>query len=281
MNILCQHRLVVAMLIALCFGAGCTAPASSAIQKEPSDHPVIPLSIRDTPVQYADVNGVRLAYREFGGGEPLLVIVGLGATMDQVNETALALFASQYHVFLYDHRGMGQSSFGNETPTIPLYAKDAADLIAALGYDSMHIYGTSMGSFIAQEMALNTPGRVRKMILDSSSYSISIPEMQELHTYAQSIVSDPAAPQGLRDEASAILAWNGTWNRLHEIDTDVMLVVGTQDTITPDILSARMAGKINGSWLIRFSDLPHAGGDVDPVRYADNALYFLKMPGKK
>jgi len=176
---------------------------------------------------------------------------------------------------------MGQSSFGNESPTITLYAKDAADLIAALGYDSMHIYGTSMGSFIAQEMALNTPGRVRKMILDSSSYSISIPEMQELHTYAQSIVSDPAAPQGLRDEASAILAWNGTWNRLHEIDTDVMLVVGTQDTITPDILSARMAGKINGSWLIRFSDLPHAGGDVDPVRYADNALYFLKMPGKK
>jgi pimeloyl-ACP methyl ester carboxylesterase len=81
--------------------------------------------------------------------------------MEQVNETALALFSSKYHVFLYDHRGMGESDRGHDTPTLPLYAHDAAELIAALGYQRMHIYGTSMGSFIAQELALTYPERVQ------------------------------------------------------------------------------------------------------------------------
>ncbi len=74
-----------------------------------------------------------------------------------------------------------------------------------------------------------------------------------------------------------MLAWNGTWDRLFGIRKDVMFVVGTNDTVTPDILSARMSSQINGSWFIRFKGLPHAGGDLRPVEYCENALYFLSM----
>ena len=167
---------VLALIISLCLSAGCTsappvhaAPPVQSVQAAPA------VSINAAPVQYADVNGVRIAYREFGSGEPLLVIVGFGATMEQANETAIGIFASKYHVFLYDHRGMGHSSAGNVTPSIGLYADDAAGLMQVLGYDSMHVYGTSMGSFIAQELALGlamerhpAEGRVPRSIGDAA-----------------------------------------------------------------------------------------------------------------
>lgn len=269
--------LIIAAIL-LCSTAGCISapPATSSDMASPATE-YSSLSFRATPVQYADVNGVQLAYREFGSGEPLLVIVGFGATMEQANDTAISILAAKYHVFLYDHRGMGHSSTGNETPTIPLYADDAASLISALGHESMHVYGTSMGSFIAQELALNHPGRVRRMILDSSAYSIRIPETQFLLDYMEAVAADTASPPGLRDEARAMLSWNGTWDRLPGMHKDVLLVVGTQDTITPAVLSYQMAGQINGSWLVRFEGLPHAGGDVAPVAYGRSAVHFLQM----
>lgn len=271
-----NRLLPVLIIISLCYAAGCTsAPPVPAAPPEPTVQADPAVSINTTPIQYANVNGVQLAYREYGSGEPLLVIIGFGATMEQANETAIGIFASKYHVILYDPRGMGHSSTGNATPSIGLYADDAAGLMQALGYDSMHVYGTSMGSFVAQELALGQPGRVRKMILDSPSYSIQVPETRDLKVYMESVAFDPASPPGLRDEARAILAWNGTEDRLPEIRKDVLLVVGTKDTITPEVLSVRMAGKINGSWLVRFKGLPHAGGGVAPEEYGRTALFFL------
>jgi pimeloyl-ACP methyl ester carboxylesterase len=264
---------VLLLVLVLCWSAGCAS--APPVPAGPAVPAAVAVSITATPVQYADVNGVRLAYREWGSGEPLLVIVGFGVTMEQANETAIGIFASKYHVILYDHRGMGQSSAGNASPSIGLYADDAAGLVQALGYGSMHVYGTSMGSFIAQELALSHPGTVRKMILDSPSYSIRVPEIHTLKAYLESVAADPASPPGLRDEAHAILAWNGTEERLPRMQKDIMLVVGTEDSITPEVLSVRMAEKINGSWLVRFRGLPHAGGGVAPEEYGRIALHFL------
>lgn len=270
----------------LVLSAGCTnAPATPAVTPQatvtPAPHPAT-VSIANTPVQYKDVNGVRLAYWEWGSGEPVLLIEGFASmvandstTSAPWNETFLTILSSKYHIYAYDHRGMGYSSMNNVTPTIPIYADDAAELIKALGYDSMHVYGESMGSSTAQQLVIAHPERVRKLILDSNSYSSNIPDCQILHATLVQVANDTSESPGLRAEANANLAFNGTWDGLSGINKDVMLVVGTGDVITPQAVSARMAGQINGSWLVRFNGLPHIGNRNAPVQYGENAVYFL------
>jgi pimeloyl-ACP methyl ester carboxylesterase len=170
---------------------------------------------------------------------------------------------------------MGYSSFANATPTMHLYADDAAGLIQALGYDSMNVYGESMGSSTAQQLVIDHPGRVRKLILDSSTYDARVPECGHLYAILRQAAYDMNQTPGLRSEAQANLAWNGTWDVLDGIQKDVMIIVGTADTTTPDAVSARMAGQINGSWLVRFRGLNHIGSRYAPVEYGKTALFFL------
>jgi len=275
--------LTVALTLCLLATAGCTstpnqpATPTSSTATSVSTVPQPPaVSFNATPVRYAEAGGVRLGYREFGSGEPLLLIPGFGATMDtQWNETFIGILATKYHVYTYDHRGMGYSSDDNATPAIALYADEVAALMTALGYDSMHVYGVSMGSSISQQLVIDHPERVRKLVLDSVSYSIRLPETRILFNTIESVAGNTSYPEGVREEAQANLAWNGSYDGLSGIQKDVMLVVGTADVLTPDAVAVRMAGQINGSWLVRFKGLPHVGSHYAPDEYGKNALMFL------
>jgi pimeloyl-ACP methyl ester carboxylesterase len=276
--------LVLAAAIAVCLvlTAGCTGSSGTTCPSPSLSAPaqqLQPVSINATPVKYAEVNGVRLAYREFGKGEPLLMLEGFGATMDTAwNETFLTILASKYHVYIYDHRGVGYSSDNNAPPTIQQYSEDAAALMPALGYESMNVYGVSMGSTISQQLVIDHPERVRKLVLDSATYSIRIPETAVLFNTIQLVENGTTPePAGVVKEAQANLAWNGSWNGLAGIHKDVMLVVGTADVLTPQPVAVRMAGQINGSWLVRFKDIPHVGSKYAPVEYGKNALDFFDM----
>lgn len=272
-----QLTLIIAITICLIAASGCTGTSGTSPSAGTAAGQYPTVSFNTTPVQYAQVNGVTLGYREFGSGEPLLMVPGFGATMNDWNQTFIGILASKYHVYIYDHRGMGYSSDDNATPTIPRYADDAAGLMTALGYDSMNVYGVSMGSSISQQLVIDHPERVRKLVLDSNTYSIRLPETTNLLDTIESVAGDPTYPEGTREEAQANLAWNGSWDGLSAIHKDVMLVVGTADVLTPDPVSVRMASQINGSWLVRFKGLPHVGSHYAPVEYGENALTFLGM----
>jgi pimeloyl-ACP methyl ester carboxylesterase len=284
------HIALLALAVTLCLllAAGCTSTSSSSgtcpVPSAPAVKTPAPVSIAATPVQYKDVNGVRLAYWEFGSsGEPVLLIEGFGATVanttplqDAWNETFLGILSSKYHVYAYDHRGMGYSSDNiSVTHTIPMYADDAAGLIQALGYDSMNVYGESMGSSTAQQLVIDHPERVRKLILDSNTYDARIPECKNLLATLKTEAANPAQSAGVREEAQANLIWNGTWGGLSGINKNVMLVVGTADPLTPQPVSVQMAGQINGSWLVRYQGIPHVGSHYAPVQYGNTAVYFL------
>lgn len=269
--------LIIAFAVLYLAASGCVdnSGPSQEVAQPHQNYSVVSLS--DTPVRYANINGVTLGYREFGAGEPILMIPGFSATMDGWNETFISILASKYHVYTYDHRGMGYSSDNNVTHTIPMYANDAAGLISALGYDSMHVYGASMGSSTSQQLVIDHPDRVRKLILDSNTYSIQIPETKILYGIIKGSAENSTLSKGIQEEARANLMWNGSFDNLSGIQNDVMLVVGTDDVLTPDVISTRMAGQINGSWLVRFKSLPHTGYHYAPVQYGECALTFLGM----
>ena len=272
--------LLASLCLCLCVAAGCTGTVDDGTPAAVPAPEATPLtvSIEDTPIQYAEVNGVRLAYREFGEGDPLLLIDGFGGVMDGWNETFIGLLAGHYHVYTYDHRAMGYSGDNDSPYTIPRLADDAATLMGVLGYESMHVYGVSMGSVVSQQLVVDHPEKVRKLILSSPDcFNVNRNETQVLYDLVIDTKEDPSTPTGTRKEAEAILVWEGTYDDLSGITKDVMLVVGTDDDITPDTIAVEMAGQIDGSWLVRFKDVPHAGSYVAPVEYGDVVLTFLGM----
>lgn len=144
-------------------------------------------AIAHQPPQIINVNGIDICYDIFGdrNAEPLLLIMGLGAQMIiWDDEFCEKLAARRFRVIRFDNRDIGKSGKltggGPLRPiellklrflNIPLaapyrlidMAKDTAGLMDALGIQSAHLVGASMGGMIAQEVALSFPHRVRSL----------------------------------------------------------------------------------------------------------------------
>lgn len=110
---------------------------------------------------YAPVDGTRLFYRTAGDGPPL-VFVHAGVTDSRLWERQLATFADSFRVVAYDLRGFGDS----ELPAGPYaHYRDLGALLDALGIDSAHLVGASMGGAAALDFALDRSNRVRTLTL--------------------------------------------------------------------------------------------------------------------
>ena len=144
-------------------------------------------------LQFAPANEVTIAYDTFGpeNGAPLLLIMGLGSQMVLWDEDFCHLLASKgYRVIRFDNRDIGLSTTFNhlgvpdpltvtetlmrgDVPWLPYtlvdMARDAVALIEALGYNSAHIVGESMGGMIGQIMAARFPEQLRTLTSIMSS----------------------------------------------------------------------------------------------------------------
>jgi len=111
-------------------------------------------------------SGPRIFYRERGQGEPLLLIMGTGADHTFWGPQIEA-FSRTYRVIVYDARGIGRSETISppSSCTMATMAADAAGLLQALAIPRAHISGLSLGSTVAQELALRHPRRVRSLQL--------------------------------------------------------------------------------------------------------------------
>ena len=98
-------------------------------------------------------NGIDIAYKLVGSGEPLLLIAGLGNTMDRWPVPIIEALSSKYQLIIFDNRGIGQTT-SNDTPfSYQLFADDSIGLMSALGIRKAHVLGFSMGSTIVQKNA--------------------------------------------------------------------------------------------------------------------------------
>jgi pimeloyl-ACP methyl ester carboxylesterase len=135
-----------------------------------------------------EVNGITIAYETIGDptAVPVLLIMGLGAQLiTWPDELCAELVDRGTYVIRFDNRDAGRSTHltGQPAPRplrsvlrlqrppyrIEDMADDAAGLLAALGIDSAHVVGASMGGFIAQTVALRHPARVRSLTLIMTS----------------------------------------------------------------------------------------------------------------
>ena len=113
-------------------------------------------------------DGVRIAYEVLGTGEPLLFVHGLG--YDRRGWGPLpALLAEDFQVLLFDNRGVGESDVPEGPYAVSQMAADAVAVLDAAGVERAHVLGVSLGGYIAQEIALTYPERVRRLVLASTA----------------------------------------------------------------------------------------------------------------
>lgn len=138
----------------------------------------------------ARIGDIAVAYDIFGHGEPLLLIMGIGAQrIFWDDEFCWQLAARGFQVIRFDHRDVGESSKVDERaprPTVALWqrligkpiaapytlstmAHDAVGLLDHLGHASAHVVGISMGGMIAQHLAIEHGERVRSLVSISST----------------------------------------------------------------------------------------------------------------
>jgi pimeloyl-ACP methyl ester carboxylesterase len=109
-----------------------------------------------------------LYYERGGEGEPLLLIQGMSGTHLAWGRPFREELERSFECIVFDHRGMGRSGRAELPFTIADLAEDAFGLLDALGIESAHVFGISMGGMVAQEMALSRPERLRTLTLGAT-----------------------------------------------------------------------------------------------------------------
>ena len=114
-------------------------------------------------------NGIDYAYRDTGGGgTPLVVLQHFRGNLDNWDPPLIDALSSSRRVVAFDNVGVGGSS-GTTPHRIDQMAIDSIEFVAALELEQIDLLGFSIGSFVAQEIALTRPGLLRKIILASSA----------------------------------------------------------------------------------------------------------------
>ena len=120
-------------------------------------------------MNYAIVNGVKLAYRKYGTGFPVIFIHGYGAKKE-IWKPQITDISKKFEVITFDLRGTGESDRPNIPYTMKMLAKDVSDLVDFLKLKKTHIVGRSLGGMIAQHYALLYPKKLEKLVLIATNY---------------------------------------------------------------------------------------------------------------
>ncbi|MET1080859.1 MAG: alpha/beta hydrolase [Pseudomonas sp.] len=273
------------------------------------------------PTLLAEVGEVRLAYQSMGrpGDPTLLLVMGLGGQLvDWPDEVLLALCEQGLRVIRFDNRDVGLSVWVRAVPQasltyqvvryrlgLPLSAPyslrdmagDALGLMDALGVESFHVLGASLGGMIAQHLADRAPQRVLSLTLlmtsssapglpsptpalltllgrrDAANRTLALEQQVDLLTALGSprVADDRAAlrqqarqayarafnPAGVERQLMAILAEPSRVALLERLRMPTLVVHGTADPLLPVMHGVHVAAHIRGSQLVLIPGLAH------------------------
>lgn len=114
------------------------------------------------------VNDINIYYEIHGEGYPFVLIRGLSSSLDSWHPYSIKEFSKNFKTVLFDNRGAGKTDVSEGKYSAKMMADDTIGLMDALQLEKAYVLGFSLGGCIAQEMVLNYPNRITKLILTSS-----------------------------------------------------------------------------------------------------------------
>ncbi len=244
-----------------------------------------------------EVNGVELCVEQVGSGPPALIMHG-GLGIDHRAYRGLDPLASALRLVYYDHRGNGRSQGSADTSSMRQWASDAAELaLAVAGDEPVIVIGHSFGGFIAQEMLVSHPDRVRAAVLvattpgqlgegeapapegppmpeefaellasmpdTNEALAVSMNAMAGAYLHRVPVAELQAALADVTFRADAMrrgfeeLATWSSVDRLADVDVPVLLVAGRHDAFTAWPQSERIASRLRDAEVVVLEQSGH------------------------
>lgn len=217
-----------------------------------------------------NANGIRIGYKLIGSGEPLLLLTGLGGTMESWVPEFIEEASKKYQLILMDNRGMGYSTDNGQQFTYRLFAKDVIGLLDSLGIQKINVLGYSQSSVTTQNLLLYYPDRFNKAIIHATSTDGKA---------VAAVFKQRALPDNptIKKQIQAATGWKTPLEKMPLIKNQVMLLVGTADTVVGTKSSKILASLIPGAWLVQFKGGTHHLQFEAPAAFTRIVLTFLAM----
>ena len=268
------------------------------------------LDIQNIPSKKVHVGDIDIAYKTFGKGDPILLINGYSQAMDNWDRTLLERLALNHTVIVFDNRGIGNTTSGEKRSSIVQFANDTASLLDVLEIKQIDVLGYSMGGIIAQELALNHPDRVGKLIIYASTcgskeFIISQDVINTLANGTGSAIerierllylffpdewrnenpnylkdltktTETISNKTLDQQIEAVFNWTGVCSKLKNITQPTLVIVGTEDVIASPVNSLLITEQIPGAWLVQIKGGGHGLMYQYPEQFSNIVETFLE-----